>query len=125
MTVDTTAIISAINDSMIGGTVRRTAVGSELPTTGYWVGGVVSPLVIDPDDLGGDNVGEIETFVNYITTEFVGWWTDSDDDQLYVDAVTWFESHDDAAKAARERHEIAFWDIARDRELRVAYVSGE
>lgn len=118
MTVSIPNIVKAINDDMTGGTVRLVAVGYPLPEDGYFIGGAVPPLVIEPDDLGADNIGQIEEFIGGLKTPFLGWWTDEDDNQLYLDGVTWTADYDVAEALCRDRGEIAFWDIARKREFR-------
>lgn len=111
-------ITSQIVENIEGGTVSLE--GRDLPTTGYFVGGVVSPLVLPGDFLVAS---EIDYFVSYLTldgnvAEYVGWWTDSDDGKLYIDGTTWHADYDEAERICRERNEIAFWDIERAREFR-------
>lgn len=120
-------ITQQIIENPKGGTVSLE--GHELPVTGYFVGGIVSSLIIDEDALAADAQDNIGTFVDYLTdtvaADYVGWWTDEDTGALYVDGTTWHETEFEAGKVGRERHEIAIYDIARERELRLAYVEGE
>jgi hypothetical protein len=106
-----------------GGTVKAADPGQTLPTTGYFVGGVVSSLIIDENALIPDQEECIETFVAYLIeyvadADYIGWWTDAETRDLYVDGTTWFADYNEAEQATRDRGEIAFWDIERNREFR-------
>lgn len=99
-----------------GGTVSLTA--SELPTTGYYVGGKVVPLVIDDS---ADVEDDIDFFVEYLHTlgaEYLGWWTDEETGKLWVDASDWFAEYEQAETVCRARGEIAFYSIADERSFR-------
>jgi hypothetical protein len=120
-------ITELITSSPSGGTVSLA--GDELPGTGYFVGGLVSPLIIEPGDSPAYQRDALETFASYLVetvgAEYLGWWTDEDTDKLWVDGTTWHETEFEAGRAGRRRREIAVYDIARQRELRLAYVEGE
>ncbi len=110
-------ITDLIVNSPNGGTASL--VDGELPVTGYFVGGVVSSLILDSVDRD-----EIEVFVTYLlagtSAEYVGWWVDSETGKLYVDGVSWYTYQERAAWVAGRRHEIAFWDIEQELEIRLA-----
>lgn len=99
-----------------GGTVSLE--GRDLPTTGYFVGGIVAALIVGDEP----ERAEIDTFIAYLTdrigADYVGWWTDLETGQLYIDGTTWHADYDEAERLCRERGEIAFWDIEREREFR-------
>jgi hypothetical protein len=104
-----------------GGTVSLT--GNPVPESGYFVGGMVSPLILPtPIEFTPDAAFEIETFVNYLLdrvgADYLGWWTDEETGKLWVDATSWHADYDEAERLCRERGEIAFWSIADQREFR-------
>lgn len=108
-----------------GGTVSLT--GEELPTTGYFVGGVVAPLILEPSDPPEQRKGMLDDFIDYLNgptvgAAYLGWWTDEETGKVWVDGTSHHQDHDVAAKIGFRRHEIAIFDIARDRELRLAQV---
>lgn len=99
-----------------GGTIALD--GAALPATGFFVGGIVSPLIYDEDD----DPQDIEEFVKHIddlNADYLGWWTDSEDDRLWIDATDWYESLTAALVVAKYRNEIAIYDIANQQEIRV------
>lgn len=101
--------------------------GADLPVGGYFVGGVGNPLVFNGFEEANASgaLRRLASFLEAQSAPYVGWWTDSDTGKVYVDGTDWYEGEFEAGKAARTRGEIAFWDIARERELRIAYVEGE
>ena len=119
-----TSIIEKILASPEGGTVKLG--GGDLPAAGYFVGGVVSPLVIEPGDDQADVRDNLKFFLGYLTedtaalrsVQFVGWWTDEETGKVWVDGTSWHESEAEAMSASVGRSEIAFWDIAGQREIR-------
>lgn len=116
------SIIEQIFKSPEGGTARRNGSERPLPQDGFWVGGIVSPLVID--DLSNPGAfEEIDFFLDYLITqalaEFVGWWTDTETGKVYVDAVSWQGTEFLARRLGRARSEIAVFDIAKQEEVRL------
>ena len=99
----------------------------DLPTTGYFVGGHGKALVFESLEEANKSTAlkQIIELVEDREARFIGWWADSETGKIYVDGTSWHETEFEAGRAARERREIAFWDIARERELRLAYVDGE
>ncbi len=89
---------------------------SNLPTTGYYVGGVRPSLVYTGEEYVDRS--DLAWFIGTTESRYFGVWKDSEDGMIYFDAVTWVESEDDALSLGRERDEIAVWDIAGNRELR-------
>lgn len=105
----TDAIWSAIVEGR-STTVRLN--GSQMPATGYYVGGVTAPLV------NATSWGDVREFIRQSETAFVGAWRDTDG-STYVDDVTWTPDLLHAQRLAAERAEIAFYDIANCRDIRV------
>lgn len=109
-------ITDKILADVTGGTVSLE--GRNLPTTGYFVGGIVAALIVgeEPERV------EIDSFIAYLTdrigADYVGWWTDGETGQLYIDGTTWHADYDEAERLCRERGEIALWSIADQREFR-------
>lgn len=118
---DVDNIVSRIIESPEGGTAHLA--GWDLPAHGYFVGGAGAVLVFpSPETM---DRALIRMFCERAQSSWVGWWTDEETGKVYVDQTDWLTAQDLAARAARRRHEIAFWDIGREREIRVAYVEGE
>jgi hypothetical protein len=98
--------------------------GAELPTSGYFVGGIVFPLVL-PGELGFAPAAEwyVEVFATYLTehinADFLGWWTDSETGKVWVDGTTWHATGLEAGRVGRERGEIAIFDVAAQAEIRL------
>lgn len=113
-------ITDQIISSPEGGTVSLT--GDALPTTGYYVGGKVSALVIDGYlvDQGRKLIDAFIELVNSpdVGAEYLGWWTDEETGKLYVDATTHVRGYFKAEELCLERGEIAFYDIEIGRSFR-------
>jgi hypothetical protein len=106
-----------------GGTASLGA--HEVPTTGYFVGGVVASLVLDMPTSHSD--AKIHEFVGRLfrtlDAEYVGWWVDGETGKLYVDGTSWHADYDEAESVCRQRHEIAFYDIENQRDFRPVVTS--
>lgn len=109
------SILSLIVQSPEGGTydVER----APLPLDGFFVGGASEPLVLaaaaalTPAALG--------VFLRSLRARYVGWWTDSETGSLWVDGSDWYQSLSAALSTARMRGEIAIFDVANGKEIRV------
>lgn len=111
-------LVNQILSTPDGGTVRMD--GRPLPTTGYFVGGAGRALEIEASG-AADMISRITEFLNGITFDramYVGWWTDTETGKLWLDTTTWTGNYNQAEEWCRSREEIAFWDIARQREFR-------
>lgn len=112
-----------------GGTVSLT--GDDLPLTGYFVGGVVAPLVVEESEVWtSETRAKIDEFIAYLNSPsvgalYLGWWTDEDTGKLWIDGTSWRRSEFEAGRLGRTRRELAIFDIERQRELRLSYVEGE
>lgn len=108
-----------ILDNPEGGTVKLSGLDASLPGHGYFVGGVVSALIIDnPSEPTTEDIEAVDTFVSYlqgsdVRAEYLGWWTDEETGKLYVDGSTHFYSEHYARREGRNRGEIAIFDIVR------------
>ena len=107
-----------------GGTVKLG--GGQLPDHGYFVGGIVRPLVIEQGDRLDDVRDNIKFFIENLAEDtgalrsvrYVGWWTDEETGKLWVDGTSWYSDYSEAEWVCRARGEIAFWSIADQREFR-------
>lgn len=106
----TSAIFAAIENGETGGTFNRD--GKALPTSGYYVGGAVKPLV-------NPTRAEVEAFVEIVGADYVGFWEDSETYALYIDAVDHVHTDRAALRLSELRGEIAYWDIRANDEIRV------
>lgn len=114
-------IVEQIFASPEGGTASLN--GGKLPVYGYFVGGLVSPLILDGTSDAAGARDEIEAFVAYLAEStdagYAGWWTDEETGKVYVNGVDWYGSEMRAADIGHQRREIAVYDIADQRELRL------
>jgi hypothetical protein len=122
MTINSVAleIFNSIVDGE-GGTVATN--GFDLPETGFFVGGLVPPLVFESaeDANRPEALGAIQRFIADNVPTYVGWWTDSETGKVYVDATSWHWSKALATHAATSRGELAFYDMLEQRDIRIAY----
>lgn len=90
--------------------------GSDVPTTGFFVGGVVSSVVVDIDDMTRDHMAEF--VADNHRAAYVGMW--EDDGKIYLDVSEHYTSRRMAERVARIRGELAIWDVENAREIRTA-----
>lgn len=83
-----------------------------VPADGYVVGGVV-PSLINP------TWEQVADFVADCPSDYVGYWRDSADGSLYVDAVEITTSERYARRLCALRSEIAYYSISEGQEVRV------
>lgn len=118
-----------ITASPSGGTISLA--GDPLPTTGYFVGGMVSPLILDEGEVQThEGRAKIDEFIAYLNgptvgAPFLGWWTDEETGKLWVDGTSHYLTEFIASRIGRRRNEIAIFDIERQQELRLTYTEGE
>lgn len=118
--MDLNKITSEILSSPGGGTVRMSGLDTPLPRHGYFVGngrqGMVCPvgMAVRPVVLGA------LIWLSALPKEprFVGWWTDGD--RFYIEPSDWTADYSHAVQMAAERGELAFFDIARQADIRVS-----
>jgi len=111
-------IAQQILDNPEGGTAHTE--GDPLPTGGFFVGGAGTVLIFRNQDEMDESL--IKAWLADPATGYVGWWTDQDTGKVYLDWSSWYRSHSQACFWAARRGEIAFWDIARDQEVRTREV---
>lgn len=86
----------------------------KVPTEGFVVGSG-KPSLENPTD--SEAIARyMESHADQYST--FGIWRDSTTDVVYVDAVQIVPTRETALKLARERHELAVWDIANNLEIR-------
>lgn len=122
-----TNAVRIFNDIADGKDGTLDTMGYDLPAHGYFVGGQGEPLVFESAEEANlpGSLNRIARFVEDTEARFIGWWTDKETGKVWVDGTTWHIHRTTAFHAALQRGEIAFWDIKRDRELRLAYAEGE
>lgn len=118
------SIFRQITESPEGGTVAQD--GRDNPDGGFFVGGHGDPVVFSAGaGFTPDLERQVTHWLRTCRAPYVGWWTDEETGKLYLDGSDWIEAEFTASQIARLRHEIAFWDIGNEREIRLAYVEGE
>lgn len=84
--------------------------GSDLPTTGYLVSGLVCPLLVDDST----TIEDTESFIDYLRTlpviTHVRWWTD-DEGVTWVDGFDHTAAYIDAECSCRSRRVETFYAI--------------
>ncbi len=117
----TAAAIQVFNSIVhdVDGTIDVT--GNPLPTTGYYVGGAAEALVFDSvtDANHSTALRDIALFVDGSESRYIGWWKDTETGRVYVDATDRVSTLRDALALGQIRGEIAVWDIANAKEIRV------
>lgn len=109
-------IVATILASPEGGTLRLD--GGSLPTEGYFVGGIVSALIYQGDD--ESDIAEFAAYLHELTdAEFIGWWTDQETGQLWIDGSDHFLLEPTARIHGSARKEIAIFDIENQVEIRL------
>ena len=119
----TTAALIAVGiaEGEHGGTF--TLDGSETPTTGYFVGGVVPSLVIRKAREGFHYEIIREFVLDAPDGSMVGFWFDGDTGACYVDVVDHVILEEFAKSVGRARGELAIWDVANAEEIRTEAVT--
>lgn len=109
-------IVANILANRDGGTYSL--VGQPLPSKGFWVGngrcGFTLPVQSATRPLLLDMIQYVRSIAG---ATHVGWWTDNG--RLYVEPTEWYTSPCEAEKVARKRGELAFFDIAAGRDVRL------
>lgn len=101
-------------DISTDGTVDVT--GSPLPVDGYYVAAASPFNLSGPRDTLSPSL--IRMFLAS-ATRYVGVWTDTDTNTVYLDHVEHIADKAQALKIAAARSEIAIWDIRNSQEVRV------
>lgn len=109
-------IVAKILVSPGGGTVRVSDRIDRLPESGYFVGDGRKGLVC-PAGMASRSVVLGAVVHLHAAARFIGWWTDGD--RFYIEPSDWVPSEVEALALARERGELAFFDVARQADIRV------
>lgn len=92
--------------------------GHGLPDEGYYVGGVIPSLVYPSADQV--DRGEVAYWIGTNDRcQYYGVWVDTETGMVHFDASTFMNYEKYAIPLAAARGEIAIWDIANGREIRV------
>lgn len=110
-------IVTKILASPEGGTVRVSDQHDRLPESGYFVGNGTQGLVC-PAGMMSRAIVLGAVIHLHTTARFIGWWTDGD--RFYIEPSDWEPSEVEALTLARQRGELAFYDIARQADVRVS-----
>lgn len=89
-----------------------------LPADGYYVGGIFPSLVFDSVD--EIDRGELAWWIGSNHASFYGVWADQETGKIYFDGSSWVFDVVNAMELGRIRGEIAVWDIANGKEIRVS-----
>lgn len=122
------AVDRLIRDTLTIGGATIPLNGGAPPTVGFMVGGVAPPIVLS-GEAASDPV-LLRAMVNArldgpwsvaadLPTMYLGSWTDTDG-TVYVEISERVETLQQAERLGRERREIAVWDLAAGREVRLA-----
>jgi hypothetical protein len=117
--VNLNKIVDEILANPSGGTVRLTGSSNPTPDTGYFVGNGRQGLVCPAGMVSRAIVLGALSHLSALPEEprFVGWWTDGD--RFYVEPSDWTANYNHAVQMASERGELAFFDVARQADIRM------
>lgn len=88
-------------------------------TDGYYVAGIHKPLMFDLKDADTRNY-QRALGAAYAATQglgLMGTWVDSG--VVYAEASEWYADYETAILVAKEREELAIWDVAAKQEIRL------
>lgn len=94
--------------------------GDPVPTTGYLVGWIVSPLIFDREDDDTEDITEFLAHLDNLGIPLVKWWTDEDiEDRIWIDGTDWYGPLSAATVVAQYRGEPYVFDIAANKLIEV------
>lgn len=105
--------------SVLRNTVERRESGAtvatrgESPTNGFMVGGVAPELVMT------NGTRDLPSWVARNSGEYFGIWRDDATGKYHADISEHYADRETAIEIARQRGEIAIWDLANGTEIRV------
>jgi hypothetical protein len=127
------AIETLMLETREGGGSTVSARGDKIPDTGYMVGGMTDSLIFGADLImdKGHNSLAYQMIMQWMshnfslatrTNTFLGGWIDTETCTMYVDLSEHFPSdmEQNAMAAAKEREEIAIWDLEKGEEIRIS-----
>lgn len=108
-----------------GGTFTVNGYLEHVPESGYMVGGLIDSLVFSPKGLYESEIAQI--FMQYQAripqtisdSVYFGSWIDTETGLWHLDASEHYDNVDDASITARERGELAIWDIDASDDIRM------
>ena len=81
-------------------------------STGYVVGGIMRPVILN-------NVSDLDDLKPFMTNEFFGTWI-APDGRIYIDAVQVVSDRQQAIELAKQRGELAIWDAENKVEVTIS-----
>lgn len=117
--LDLNKIADEILANPSGGTVRLSATGNPTPDTGYFVGNGLQGLTCPAGMVSRAVVLGALVWLHTLPEgpRFIGWWTDGD--RFYIEPSDWTSNYNHAVQLASERGELAFFDVARQADIRM------
>jgi hypothetical protein len=103
-----------IDQGITRGGVTITRDGIILEDTGGYIVGGKYPTLVNPV-----TYGQVDNWLKSNPSEFYGSWLDMETGLLHIDAVDIVEDRYAAYGLAAERRELAIWDVANGREIRL------
>lgn len=100
-------------------------VTAESPTTGYMCATVpgAEKIIDSKNDVTEEVIDQyFETHRDYLSSRpklHLGGWIDSESDKVYLDLSERFETQEEAEQAAVKHKQLAIWDIANKKEIRI------
>jgi len=128
-TLDATIQQVLLETASTGGSTASPT-GFKVPESGYMVGGLTPSLIFGSDLLDGAAHREVaeERIFNWLRKHpamimnpniYLGGWIDNFYGMVYIDLSEWMQHKDAAIDRARTLGEIAIWDLAEGKEIRV------
>lgn len=102
-------VVQAIEQHKEGGTLSTR--GAAVPTSGFFVGGVVDPTVVKGDHDREHLAYLIHSKIVETQSEWVGYWLDPETDCYHIDGVTHTDDLVQAIEWTKNRGEMAFYVI--------------
>lgn len=116
--LETSRIAAEVVDAILSGQSRTIARTGPLPDTGYYVGGKVPSLVIDPLATPW-TIESVVAWVESHRSDYVGVWLEHDTGLFHVDMSDWVVNRSYALGLAKRRGELAIYDIRHASDIRV------
>lgn len=112
------SMVTKILSAPDGGTLRTDS-NNPLPLSGYFVGNGRKGFICHTDAVDHAFIFNALVWMEGLpeAPRFVGWWTD--EDQFYIEPSDWAASYSEAMALARQRGELAFFDISSQSDIRL------
>lgn len=102
-------VVQAIDRGYNGGTFSTR--GAAVPTSGFFVGGVVDPTVVEADHDRDHLRYLVQQKIVESQAEWIGYWLDESTGYYHVDGVTHTDDLVQAMEWTKHREEMAFYVI--------------